>query len=87
MFMPGVDPQELARAQEYGQHMHADIRVDYKTYTVEMKFSSNISGMDQFVRDFLQQFSLGLANQLQSYFAIKGKITELGKAKEENQPT
>lgn len=87
MAMLGVDPQELARAQEYGQHLHADIRVDYSAYTVEMKFTSDVSGLDQFIKEFLQQFSVGLANQLHSYFAVKGQIVEVGKTKEEKKPT
>jgi len=77
--MPGIDPQQLLEAQKMGKHVKAVIRTNYSDYTVHLTFSSEISGMDEFLRQLTGQLSDALAAQLSSFFAIKGEIIEVGK--------
>lgn len=75
----GVDPAKLAQAQEYGQHVKAQIRTDYDKDKVEILFSTEVPGIEEFIKQILEQFSSVLAAQLTAYFAIRGEIVEVGK--------
>lgn len=80
MVFPGmVDPQKLAEAQTLGQHVKAEIRVNYKDNIVQIAFTPDAPGMEEFVRSLLEQFPGALAAQLSSFFAIQGEIVEVGK--------
>jgi len=77
--MPGIDPQKLAEVQQFSQYIKAEIVINYNDSTVTIKMSSDNLQAAQMVPGLLSQFAEGLAAQLQSFFAIKGEIIEVGK--------
>jgi len=81
MVFPGMaDPQQLAQAQALGQHVKAEIRVNYKDGTVRILFAPDAPGLEDFVKSLLEQFPSALATQLSSFFGIQGEIVEVGKS-------
>jgi len=77
--MPGVDPQKLAQVQQVSQYIKGEIVIDYNDGTVTIKMLSDNQQAVQMIPGLLGQFAEGLAVQLQSFFAIKGEIIEVGK--------
>lgn len=81
--MMPVDPEQLAKAQELGQHVKATIQTDYNEKTVIVMFVGDSPEIEGFIDQLLKQFSVSLATQLSSFFNISGEIIEEGHAKEE----
>jgi len=77
--MPGIDPQKLAQVQQVSQYINAEIVINYNDSTVTIKMASDNLQAVQMIPGLLSQFAGGLAVQLQSFFAIKGEIIEVGK--------
>lgn len=77
--MPGVDPQKLAQVQQVSQYIKGEIVIDYNESIVTIKMLSDNQQAVQIIPGLLSQFAEGLAVQLQSFFAIKGEIIEVGK--------
>lgn len=80
--MPGLDPAQLARAQELGSHVKAVIKTNYNNKIVEVSFKGDTPEMEAFIDQLLRQFSTSLATQLSSFFNISGEIIEEGHAGE-----
>ena len=78
----GVDPRKLAAMQKVSKFIKAKITVDYVENRVELAFSSEDPEAVKLISSLLEQFSGGLAQQLSSFFAIDGVITEVGKPDE-----
>jgi len=77
--MMGIDPKQLAQMQAVSKDIQGVINVDYKGGTVMVTLSSDVPEAKALVPQLLEQFSSALAQQLSSFFAIKGEIVETGK--------
>lgn len=75
----GVDPHKMAEIQSVSRHIKGAIRVDYKTNQVIISLSSSEPAAAAMIPSLLDNFSGALAQQLSSFFAIEGEITEVGK--------
>ena len=75
----GVDPQKIAEMQKVSQHIKGVIRVDYSINTATIQLSSAIPDAAALIPQLLEQFAGSLAQQLSSFFAIKGEIIEVNK--------
>ena len=75
----GIDPQKLQQMQQVSQHIKARIAINYKTNSATIELFSENPQAVQLLPELLSQFAGGLATQLNSFFAIKGEIVEIGK--------
>jgi len=78
--MLGVDPVKLAQTQEVTKNITGTIVVDYKESSALITFATTDKAAKEALPDLLQTFTNALAQQLGSFFAIKGKIIERNKA-------
>lgn len=76
---PGVNPQQLAAAQQLGKLMTGTITVDYKEGTVLLEIDSVNKDAKKAIPSMIESFSRALGMQLSSFFAINGKIVEKNK--------
>jgi hypothetical protein len=77
--IPGMDPAKLAAVQQTSQHINAEIEVNYNESAVKIAMTSENPEAVAMIPGLLKQFAEGLAVQLQSFFAIKGQLVEVGK--------
>jgi len=68
----GVKPELLHKAQAVGQYIHCHIDVHKKSHKIELSFSSEADGTEEFLDEMVRQFVPALAQQLEGYFAMKG---------------
>jgi len=78
--MPGmVDPQKMAAMQAVSQHIKGVIRIDYKDNSIHVTMTSEHPEAAALVPELISQLGTALAQQLSSFFAIKGEIVEVNK--------
>lgn len=77
--MLGIDPTKLAQTQAVTKNIAGVIVVDYAKKLVELRFSTTDPAAAQVLPGLMEQFSRALAQQLNTFFAIQGKIIEKGR--------
>ncbi len=75
----GVDPAKLAAMQEVSKFIEGVIRIDYAAKSVSLTMSSAVSDSAAIIPELLSQLGGALAQQLTTFFAIKGEIIEVNK--------
>lgn len=78
---PNVDPEQLRQAQIVGSKINCAVRIQYDKDTIQIMFHAVEPDAKTFIVRLLEQFGLSLAEQLSTFFAIKGEILETGKKK------
>lgn len=76
---PGIDPTRLAAVQQSTKDITGVIIVDYKVNSVLLELSPHSERASEAMSGLLESFSRTLAQQLESFFAIRGKIIERNK--------
>ena len=76
--MGSLDPAKVKKVQEITEKVKGEITIDYNKSTINVKFISDNETSGAFVKTLLPQFSETLANQLFSFFKIKGEMIEIG---------
>jgi hypothetical protein len=74
----GVDPKKLAQIQVISKSIKATIVISKSKRYMVLNLSSDNKdpGVQQMIDTLLEQFTTSTAQQLQSFFAIKGEIQE-----------
>lgn len=80
--MLGVDPVRLAQTQEVTKNITGVIILDYKESSATITFAATDEAAKKALPELLETFTKALAQQLSSFFAIKGKIVERNKAEQ-----
>ncbi len=75
----GVDPQKMAQMQKVSQYIRGAIEIDYKEHTVIIALASDNPEAQKLIPELIGQFGTALAQQLSSFFSIKGEIIEKNK--------
>ncbi len=75
----GVNPQQLMEMQKVSKDIKGVIKINFKENTVQLFLSSDVPDAQALIPQLLEQFSGALAQQLSSFFAIKGELIETGK--------
>ncbi len=78
----GVDPAKLEAMQKVSHHINGVIRIDYATKSVNLTLSSAQEEAAALIPELISQLGGALAQQLTSFFAIKGEIIEVNKPSE-----
>ena len=77
--MLGPDPEQIMRAQEYGQYIECKATVNYPKKTITLVFSSKDQKGEEFIPELMSSFVTALSAQLSSFFAITGELIEEGR--------
>jgi len=77
--MMGIDPAQMAGMQKVSGLITAKIVIDHKEPSVKLTMSSDNPQAAELIPKLINQFADALAMQLSSFFAIRGKITEINK--------
>lgn len=77
--MMGIDPKQMAEMQKVSGLITAKIVIDQNEPSVKLSMSSDNPQAIELIPGLISQFADALAMQLSSFFAIKGKITEIKK--------
>lgn len=80
----GLDPVKMAAMQDVSQHIKGVITIDYEEKSVKLVLSSAVPEAAEIIPDLVDQLGGALAQQLTSFFAIKGEITEVNKPSEKS---
>jgi len=75
----GMDPKKMAEVQQTSSKINAEVRILHKEHEIHLKLIPTDPGSLNFVSTFLPQFAETMANQLSSFFSIKGEIIDVGK--------
>ena len=70
----GIDPGQMAEVQKVSKYISAEIEVNHKTNVITIKMASDNPDAAALIPNLLEQFANALAQQLNSIFAITGKI-------------
>lgn len=70
----GIDPQKLARTQEVTRNITGIMTIRGNTVLLELK--SDDDAAKQAIPALLSSFAESLAEQLSTFFAIRGKIVK-----------
>jgi hypothetical protein len=79
--MFNIDPQKLAAVQAATRNITGIITVDYKAHSVLLELNTKDENALKALPEILSSFSQGLGAQLQTFFAISGRIIEKNKSK------
>lgn len=74
-----LDPKKMAQVQKISSQIDGEVKVDYRTKTITIKLDTQDQQAMVIVQQLLSQFSVAIATQLNSFFAIKGRFVEVGK--------
>jgi len=77
----GVDPQKVLEMQKVSKYITAELRIDYKEKSVAIRMFSDVPEAAALIPELLGQFTDALGQQLNSVFAITGRIIEVNKKK------
>lgn len=77
----GVDPAKLLEMQKVTKHITAELELDYKGRTLTVSMSSGVREADDLIMELLEQFTNSFGQQLNSFFAITGKIIRVNRGK------
>ncbi len=75
----GVDPAQLIEMQKVSKFITAELRIDYAENKVVITMASEVQEAVNLIPELLGQFTDALGQQLNSFFAITGKIVEVNK--------
>jgi len=74
----GLNPEQMAKVQAVSGKIKAGIKVDYYNNTFALGLSSEDPEAAALIPNLIKQFSEALAQQLSTFFQIKGEIVETG---------
>ncbi len=72
--IPGVDPSQLANVQKISSRIKGTVIIDGKEGETILRLSSTDKDARKAIPAMLEQFSKALADQLNMFFRIQGKI-------------
>ncbi len=75
----GVDPAKLEAVQKVSHYINGVIRIDYAARSVTLTLSSDNQDAAELIPELVSQLGGALAQQLSTFFAIKGEIVEVNK--------
>ncbi len=75
----GVDPAKLEAVQKVSHHIQGVIRIDYAAKSVTLTLSSANQEAAELIPELVSQLGGALAQQLSTFFAIKGEIIEVNR--------
>lgn len=75
----GLDPRRLAKIQSATKGIVGVITIDYADGTILLKLSPTNDAAKSALPSLMESFSQALAQQLNTFFAISGKIIERNK--------
>ena len=73
----GIDPVQMAEVQKVSKFISAEITVDHKENVITIKMSSTNQEAVVLIPNLLDQFATALAQQLNTIFAITGKLVTI----------
>lgn len=72
--IPGIDPKGLANVQRISSRINGTVIIDGKEGETVLRLSSTDKEAREAIPAMLEQFSKALADQLNMFFRIQGKI-------------
>jgi hypothetical protein len=72
--IPGIDPNQLANVQRISSRIKGTVIIDVKEGETILRFDSADKESRKAIPAMLEQFSKALADQLNMFFRIQGKI-------------
>ncbi len=76
---PQVNKEQMILVQQVSRLIQGKIRVDYKEHTINISFTTQDERAKKLLTNIVPSFAEVLAEQLGTFFSIRGEIIDVNK--------